>query len=137
VRSGKGAALVLAGVTVVYLLILGQIAWGLIGTGETVGILLGAAILVFPFVGAWLLWRELSFGFRAQRLQDTWRSEGREVPGSEPADFDACREQVESEPDDWHNWFRLGLAYAVSGDKGRARSAMRHADFLFRRGESA
>lgn len=136
-RSAKGAALVLAGVTLVYLLILGQIGWGLIRTGEAVGVALGAAILVFPLIGIWLVWRELSFGFRAQRLQEQWQAEELPLPGTSEGEFAQCRTQVEQQPDDWHNWFRLGLAYAVAGDKSRARSAMRHADFLFRRGEAA
>ncbi len=136
-RSARGAALVLAGITVIYLLILGQIAWGLITSGDTVGVGLGLAILVFPVIGVWLVWREISFGFRAQRLQQQWQAEDLAVPGTSAAEFEECRADVEANPDDWHPWFRLGLSYAVAGDKTRARSAMRHADYVFRRSERA
>ena len=132
-RSARGAALILAGVTVVYLVLLGQIGWGLIASGEAVGVAMGIAVLAFPLVGIWLIWRELSFGFRAQRLHEQWINEGLPIPEATDAEFAECRDQVEQRPDDWHAWFRLGLAYAVAGDKSRARSAMRHADFVQRR----
>jgi cytochrome c-type biogenesis protein CcmH/NrfG len=136
-KSAKGAALVLSGAIIVYLLLLGQIGWGLIASGSAIGIALGIAILVFPLFGVWIVWRELTFGFRAQRLQEQWQIEELPVPEANEAEFQYCRSQVELEPNDWHNWFRLGLAYAVAGDKSRARSAIKQADYLFHRGEAA
>jgi len=34
---------------------------------------------------------------------------------------------VEAHPDDWRAWYRLGLAYDASGDRRRARGAVRQA----------
>ena len=136
-KSAKGAALVLTGAILIYLLLLGQIGWGLISSGSGIGIALGIAILVFPLFGIWIVWRELAFGFRAQQLQEQWQREELPVPEATEEEFQYCRTQVELEPNDWHNWFRLGLAYAVAGDKSRARSAIKQADHLFRRGQAA
>jgi Flp pilus assembly protein TadD len=40
------------------------------------------------------------------------------------ADFAA---RAEKNPDDWHSWFNLSLAYDAAGDSRRARAAMRKA----------
>ena len=79
-KSAKGAALVLTGAILIYLLLLGQIGWGLISSGSGIGIALGIAILVFPLFGIWIVWRELAFGFRAQQLQEQWQREELPVP---------------------------------------------------------
>ena len=136
-KSSRAAALVLAGATLIYIVLIGQIGWGLVRSGDPVGIGLGFAILVFPLFGIWFIWRELAFGFRAQRLEAQWEAEGLPVPENTPEAFEAAKAEVEEFPDDWHCWFRLGLAYAVAGDKSRARSSIRHAEHLFRRGETA
>ncbi len=50
------------------------------------------------------------------------------------AAFPRYREEVEAAPEDWRAWYRLGLAYDGSGDRRRARAAIRRAIALERRG---
>lgn len=108
----------------VYLVLLGQLAVRFIATGEWVGIAFGLAILAFPLLGAWVLWREMRFGYRMQQVAADWQQ-----LGIDPEDltYDACLNRVEQDPDDWARWFELGLAYERAGDRRRARAAMRAA----------
>ncbi|WP_035748918.1 hypothetical protein [Arthrobacter sp. 35W] len=106
---------------------------------------LGAAYLVLPFIGAWALVRELMFGARMERLAKILESEGglpvdelprtpggRIVREAADAEFAKYRAEVEAAPKDWRNWFRLSCAYDASGDRTRARKAMRDAIALYR-----
>ena len=112
----------------VYLVLLGQLGLRLISTGEVVGILLGVAILAFPLVGAWILWREMRFGYRMQYVAHEWQT-----LGIDPADlsYEECISRLEIDPDSWQRWFELGLAYEQAGDRRRARAAMREAGERF------
>ncbi|MFN8126111.1 MAG: tetratricopeptide repeat protein [Candidatus Nanopelagicales bacterium] len=120
----RAFAWILVVVVGVYLLLLGQLALRFITTGEVVGILLGVAILAFPLLGAWVLWREMRFGYRMQELAAEWQQFG-----IDPADltYEDTLARVEDHPDDWARWFELGLAYEQAGDRKRARAAMREA----------
>lgn len=131
---------VVAAVMVLYLVLVGQRAWVLLTTGEPVAVAMGALILLLPVVAAWGLWRELSFGFSAQRLgqrladegglpeeEVALRPSGRPVRDEVDALFPAYREAVQREPDDWRAWYRLGLVYDGAGDRRRARAAIRTA----------
>lgn len=112
----------------VYLVLLGQLGLRLITTGEVAGILLGVAILAFPVVGAWILWREMRFGYRMQYVAHEWQK-----LGIDPADltYDDCLSRLETDPSSWQRWFELGLAYEQAGDRRRARAAMREAGDRF------
>lgn len=130
---------------VLYLVLVGQRAVLLIGTAIPIAVGLGVALLVFPLIGAWALVRELLFGVRTERLvkildeehalpQDTLphRPSGRPVRAAADEEFQQFRDEVESQPESWRAWFRLGLAYDASGDRRRARSALRKAIALSR-----
>ena len=39
--------------------------------------------------------------------------------------FPQFKAEVEAQPENWRAWFRLGLAYDASGDRRRARAALR------------
>ena len=119
--KARAIALVLAFVIFVYLLLLGQLSYELIKTSEPVAIALGAAILAFPIIGGWVVWRELEFGFSLQRLA------GQEPIARHPMDFDEAVAAVGEDNADWRRWYQLGLAYDQAGDRKRARSAMRQA----------
>jgi predicted TPR repeat methyltransferase len=54
----------------------------------------------------------------------TRRPSGRYDRAQADEAFPAYAEAVESAPDDWRNWFRLGLAYDACGDRRRARGAI-------------
>jgi tetratricopeptide (TPR) repeat protein len=128
-----------------YLVLVAQRAVVFIQTGEPLAVAIGVALLVLPLVGAWALGRELLFGARAQRLADRLGAEGglpvddlAKRPSGRPeraaadAEFPRYREAVEEAPEDWRAWYRLALAYDASGDRKRARQAVRNAIALER-----
>ena len=71
---------------------------------------------------AWVLWREMRFGYTMQRVAQEWQQRG-----IDPADltYEGTLAAVEADPDSWERWFELGLAYEKAGDRRRARAAMR------------
>ncbi|MET0724932.1 MAG: hypothetical protein ABWY36_01180 [Leifsonia sp.] len=138
--KSRVAAWLMALLLLVYFVLLGWRAVQFILTGDLVGILIGAALIVLPLVGAWALWRELAFGFGTERLvkrlaaEDGLPEEELEVsPSGRPdkeeatADFGRFQAEVEAEPESWRAWFRLGLAYDAARDRRRARGAIVHA----------
>lgn len=140
----RRVALLLAAALAAYLLLVGVRAVALIRTGEPVAIGLGVAVLALPVLGAWLLWRELAFGFGMQRMGRALADEdglpeadlpllpsGRVDRDAADARFAERRAEVEAAPGDWRAWYRLGIAYDDARDRKRARAAMRHALTLF------
>lgn len=134
----KVAGLVMAALLVLYLVVVAQYALVLIGTEVPVAVAMGVALLVLPLIGAWALAVELIFAFRAERLLGVLRAEdglpvddlprlpsGRPDPAAADAQFPTYQAEVEAAPDSWRAWFRLSLAYDASGDRKRARWAMR------------
>lgn len=102
---------------------------------------LGAAVLVLPLLGIWVVVAEIRFGMASEHLarrlaaagESTELPELPRLPSGRPdrkaADgwFDEQRTVVEQAPDDWRGWFRLAQAYDLAGDRKRARSALRTA----------
>jgi hypothetical protein len=136
---------VMAALLVLYFVLLGQRAVVLLGSGVGVGIAMGVALLVFPLVGVWAISRELLFGVRTQQLVGILDAEGglpvddlpklasgRPVRAAADEEFPRYRAEVDAEPESWRAWFRLGLAYDASGDRRRARKAIRIAITLQR-----
>lgn len=123
-----------------YIVLAGQRAFILLGSGQTVGVVMGVALLVLPLIALWAIGRELWFGVRAQKLGERLDAEGA-LPGEEvevrpsgrltrddgDALFPAYRADAEQHPDDWRAWYRLGLAYDAASDRRRARQAVRTA----------
>lgn len=138
-NGAKVGAVVMAVLLAAYLALVGWRAVQFVQTGEPVAIVMGVALIVLPVLAAWAVWRELQFGVRSQRLVRQLEEEGgldlgmplrpSGRPERAAADdaFPAFREAVESEPDSWRAWLRLGLAYDAAGDRRRARSAVRRA----------
>ncbi len=123
-----------------YVFLAGQRATVLLGSGETVGVVMGIALIVLPLLALWAIGRELWFGVRAQRIGERLDAEGglpdedlpvRPSGRIEREDGDALfpryRADVEAHPDDWRARYRLGLAYDAAGDRRRAREAIRTA----------
>ena len=136
----KLAGLGMAALLLLYLVFIVQYSLVLIGVGEPIAIAMGVALLVLPLVGAWALAVELLFAFRAERLLKVLMAEGglpvddlprlpSGRPDPEEADktFPLYQAEVETDPDSWRAWYRLGLAYDASGDRKRARWATRQA----------
>jgi hypothetical protein len=143
--KGRVAAIVMAVLLAVYLVLMGQRAVMFVLTGEPIGVMIGVFLIALPIVGAWALVRELMFGVRTERLvkqlerEDALpvddlpkRPSGRPERAAADAEFGAYRDAVEADESDWRAWFRLGLAYDASGDRRRARGALRTAIALER-----
>ena len=126
---------------VVYFFLLGRIALAFITSGEPAAIGLGAALLIMPVIGIWVLVSTLRAGFAHQRLGRIAKDEGMELDVSslprmasgrierEAADalFTTVRDELEQDPDNWRRWYRLARAYDYAGDRSRAREAMKKA----------
>jgi hypothetical protein len=144
-RSGRTNPLVVVAVLLLamalYFVLIGYRGLYLLAQHAVILKLLGAAVLVLPLVGVWVVVVELRFGFASQRLAERLHSEGRttELPDlprnrrgrveRAVADewFHEQRAIVEASPQDWRGWFRLAQAYDLAGDRKRARSALRTA----------
>lgn len=135
-----GSALLMAALLALYLVLVGVRAVQFLGTGSGVGVAIGIALLVLPLIGAYLLVQELLFGVRSQRLVQRLSAEhalpdddlprrpsGRVDRGAADAVFDRYRVEAIAAPEDWRVWLRLGIAYDSSGDRRRARQAVRRA----------
>jgi hypothetical protein len=138
--TARTVAWIIAAAVGVYLVFTAARAWVLISSGDPIPVLLGLSVIVIPLIGAWVLWRELAFGLRTQRL-------GRELgeQGGLPVDdlprtpsgrierqaaderFAEYEQQVQESPDDWRAWYRLAIGYDDARDRKRARAAMRRA----------
>lgn len=126
---------------VVYLLLLGRIAWAFMSSGEPAAIGLGVALLALPLIGIWVMVSTLQAGFAHQRLVRLAsdqnldldvsdlprRPSGRIERDAADALFDVVRNELQEDPDNWIRWYRLARAYDYAGDRGRARAAMRRA----------
>jgi hypothetical protein len=134
------AAIVMAALLALYLILVVQHAFVLLGTGILVGQIEGVALIVLPIIGAWALIAELVFGMRAQRLLGMMtkrgdlpvddlphRPSGRPERAAADLEFPKFQAEVEAAPTDWTRWYRLALAYDASGDRRRARWATRRA----------
>jgi cytochrome c-type biogenesis protein CcmH/NrfG len=98
-------------------------------------------VVLLPLIGVVLVVWELRFGWQTQYLARRLAAEDRLYDDSElprrasgriereaaDAHFEVIRTEVEAAPDDWRGWYRLAQAYDLSGDRKRARAAMRHA----------
>lgn len=138
--SARIGVAVMAVLLVLYIALVGQRAWLLLASGDAVGIIMGIVLVVLPVIAVWAVGRELWFGVRAEQLGRRLEGEGalpaedvavkpsgRVVREDADAVFPAYRADVEARPEDWRAWYRLGLAYDASGDRRRAREAVRTA----------
>lgn len=138
--KGRAAVVLMAVLLLLYLVLVGWRAVLFVQSGEPVGIVIGVALLILPLIGVWALVREIQFGIRSERLVRLLESQGalpvedlpvrasgRPLRDAADADFPKYKAEVDAAPDDWQAWFRLGLAYDASGDRRRARGAIRRA----------
>jgi len=124
---------------VVYFGLIGYRGFYLLGQDRVVLKMLGAAVLVLPLIGVWVVAAELRFGLASQRLAEELIASGESAQPPElprlrsgrvdraAADgwFELQRARVEAAPDDWRGWFRLAQAYDLAGDRRRGREALR------------
>ncbi|CAN5490518.1 tetratricopeptide repeat protein [soil metagenome] len=134
------AVVVMAALLIVYLVFAIRYGLLLIGTGQPIGIAIGVALLIFPVIAGGALVAELVFTVRADRLGARLEAEGgmpdEQLPvlasgridrAAADALFPTYRAAAEADPENWRVWYRLGLAYDGSGDRRRARWAIRQA----------
>ena len=139
-RRSLWGALALTVLLLLYVVAVAGRGVALIATGEPIGVGLGGAVLVLPLLGVWLVYREWRLATAVQRMADELAAlgalpvddlprspGGRIVRGAADAAFETARAEVEASPADWAAWFRLGFAYDASGDRRRARGALRTA----------
>ena len=145
--KGRWAAILMAVVLALYLVLVAQTAFRLLGVDEPIAKVLGIALLVLPLLGCWALVVELLFGIRSGRLAQLLaaesalpdddlprRASGRPDRAAADLQFPTYQRAVEAEPESWRAWFRLGMAYDASGDRRRARQSIRRAIELERAG---
>jgi hypothetical protein len=139
--KARNVALLLTLALVVYLVLLADHAVRLLRTGSAAGVVLGAAVLVLPLLGVWMVVATWRSGLRIQRLARRLDEEGalpdvsdlpRRPSGRVDRDaadawFEQRRAELEAHPDDWRHWYRLAHAYDIAGDRRRARATMRKA----------
>ena len=136
--KGRLAAWSMVVLLVLYLVLVGYRAVEFVRTGIPIAIVIGAALIILPIIGAWALIAEILFGVRSEQIVRQLESEGAlpvdDVPRRpsgryerEAADaaFPTYQAEVEADPSSWRAWFRLGLAYDACGDRRRARGAIR------------
>ena len=134
------AALVMAALLVLHLVFVINYALLLINDDEPLAKAMGIALIVLPFLGAGVLAADLVFVVRGERLVKRLGTEGglpvddlprlpsgRPDPAAADLEFPRYQAEVESDPESWRAWLRLGLAYDASGDRRRARWATRRA----------
>jgi ABC-type nickel/cobalt efflux system permease component RcnA len=145
--KGRIATIVMAVLLVVYLVLVGQRAVLLMISGQLAGVIMGIALIILPLIAVWAIWREIMFGVHTEKLVHILEAEGglpvddlphrtsgRPVRDAADAEFPRYRTEVEEQPQSGRAWFRLGLAYDASGDRKRARHALREAIRLYRDG---
>lgn len=124
----------------IYLAFTVRQSWLLVIGGDPVTVAMGIALIVLPILAAVFIARELLFGVQAERLlrrmidEDALpaddlprRPSGAPDRAAADAEFPRWQAEVTAAPQDWHAWYRLGLAYKASGDTKRARAAVRQA----------
>ncbi|MBF6296679.1 hypothetical protein IU459_03870 [Nocardia amamiensis] len=144
----KVVALIAALVLVLgfYFLLLGRIAFSLIGSGDVAAIVIGVGVLILPLLGVWIVAATVRAALAHQHLARRIHDEGLELDTEElprlpsgrieraAADelFAKVKAEWEADPDNWRVSYRLARAYDYAGDRTRARETMRRAVALER-----
>ncbi|WP_083880703.1 hypothetical protein [Nocardia araoensis] len=129
-----------------YFLLLGRIAFSLIGSGEVAAIVIGVGVLILPLLGVWIVVATVRAALAHQHLARRIHDEGLELDTSALARlpsgrieraaadelFATVKAEWEADPDNWRVSYRLARAYDYAGDRTRARETMRRAVALER-----
>lgn len=118
--NGKRMALIMAGLAIVYAGFVAWRGWEFVASGDAVAVGLGLAVLILPVLAGVLVWREVRFGFRMQRL-------GEQVEIVDERPLEQLISDASTDPADWVTWYWVGVGYLDAGDKKQARAALEHA----------
>ena len=143
--AARSTAIVFGIILVIYFAIAGSQGLALIGTGSFVAMAMGVGLLLLPLIGIYILFREMQFGFRVQKMARELEAEGglpvddlpRTAGGAVDRDaadqqFEVVKSITEKDPSDWRAWYGLAASYDAASDRKRARAAMRYAIALHR-----
>jgi hypothetical protein len=107
----------------------------LIQNGTTPVQILGFAILAITLLGAYLVYRELRFGFKTAQLGRVINEV--ELP-TKSMDSDALDsyllqaiDKARDEPENWTAWYCVALGYHLHSDRKLARESMSYAVALY------
>jgi hypothetical protein len=121
----------------VYVVLLGGRAITLIAEFAPIPTTMGVAMLAFPLVAIWAIFREIQFGMQSERLTSKaleiglpeleleLRPSGRATKESAQQAFESLKQEFDET--NWTSWYLLAEAYEASGDRKRARHSMRQA----------
>ena len=118
--NGRRMALIMAGLFFVYAGFVVWRGWDFVASGEPAAVGLGLAVLILPVLAGVLVWREVSFGFRMQKL-------GEQVELVDDRTLEQRIADAQADPADWLTWYWVGVGYLDVGDKKQARAALEHA----------
>lgn len=141
--KNKIAVVLLTGLTLLFAMLAVWSAVGFIVADNWIANALGFAVIAIVVFGLWALVREIRFGAHTEKLARILETEGMLPEDNLPrirgridrsaadADFENYRAETEADPENWRSWYRLGLAYDASGDRKRARAALRDAITMY------
>lgn len=106
---------------------------------------LGVAVLVVTLIGAYLILREVLFGFQIARLGREFPDEQRLIDGVDElgakrfleSAIERARREEEQGMSAWETWYVVGLGYDALKNRTAARQAMRHAIDIYRDSQDA
>lgn len=131
----KRIALALSCVLGVYVLFAASRGIVLIKTGNGPVQVLGLAIIALTLLGAYLVYRELRFGFKTAELGRAIDEVELPTKSMDTDALDTYLEQAiksaQAEPENWTVWYCVALGYHLQTDRKLAREAMRYAIELY------
>lgn len=96
---------------------------------------LGVAVLVLPFLGAILIYREIKFGklsyLMGQTIDESYLPV-KELSEEQAREFlDVAIARAKEKMDSWQSWYSVALAYDLLKERKLARQAMQYSIELF------
>jgi len=96
---------------------------------------LGASVVLLTVLGAYLVFRELRFGFKTAELGRVINEIDLPTKSMESEELDAylvaAIERAEAHPENWAHWYCVALGYHLHTDRKLARESMRYAVELY------
>ena len=137
----KKFALGLTGVLAVYVFFAVSRGFVLLQNDNGPVKVLGVAIIALTGIGAYLVYRELRFGFKTAELGRTIDEVELPTRGMDSDALDSYLEQAiknaQAQPDNWTVWYCVALGYHLQTDRKLARESMRYAVELYEKAAKA
>jgi len=131
----KRIAFALGVVLAVYMLFSASRGIDLIQSGDAAAQIMGVAVILIPLIGAYLIYREVRFGYATSRIgkaiDETLLPTVGMTSEQEGAYLDTALDNARSDESNWALWYCVALGYDLNNDRRRARESMRQAISLF------